>query len=74
MQLFQIDLSNIKGSGKDGRILKEDVVKYMQKDENKKQQTATKILQADTADRIEPIRGFQKAMVKSMTEALVGKL
>nr|XP_023027643.1 lipoamide acyltransferase component of branched-chain alpha-keto acid dehydrogenase complex, mitochondrial [Leptinotarsa decemlineata] len=59
----KLDLANIKGTGKQGRILKEDVLKHIQGPK------PTKVPVTDEA-RIEPIKGFKKAMVKTMTEAM----
>lgn len=57
-----IDLNKIKGTGKNGRILKENVLEYLNKG---------KIEIKSEQDRVEPIKGFQKAMVKTMTDSLV---
>ena len=93
---------DVQGSGKDGRILKEDMLRYIDgsklptsheslsasslqkplsiKSAQKPQTPPTTHIQTaktkrlDTpmeADRTEPIKGFKKAMVKSMTHALV---
>lgn len=56
-------MSEIKGTGKDGRILKEDVLKFLNRD---KKTTIVK-----TAEEIKPLTPFQKAMFKTMTESLV---
>ncbi|CAG9861892.1 unnamed protein product [Phyllotreta striolata] len=58
-----LDLSKVPASGKNGRILKEDVLNYMSK-------AAADPPSASETSTARPIRGFQKAMVKSMTEAL----
>lgn len=63
-----MDLSSIQGSGKEGRILKEDVLKYLKIDD-KQDQNYKKL---ETIGRIQPIKSFQKVMVKTMTESLVG--
>ncbi|KAG5900511.1 hypothetical protein JTB14_010921 [Gonioctena quinquepunctata] len=59
-----LNLTDIKGSGKDGRILKEDVLKYIQRPT-----LATPSPVTDN-DRIEPIKGFKKTMVRTMTESM----
>lgn len=62
-----LDLSKITGTGKHGRILKEDVLKYMgEPAEN----IPTGILSQAETPTTEPIKGFKKAMIKTMTEAL----
>lgn len=75
-----IDITIINGSGKEGRVLKEDILKYI--DELKTQKSsATKVAPlapaaaiprpvAVAADRVVPIKGLRKAMVKSMEESL----
>ncbi|CAG9760523.1 unnamed protein product [Ceutorhynchus assimilis] len=68
-----IDLAEVKGNGKQGRILKQDVLKYME-DYRSAEKTSisseTKTAFGNDDIKIEPITGFQKAMVKTMTEAL----
>uniref|UniRef100_A0A803MM54 Dihydrolipoamide acetyltransferase component of pyruvate dehydrogenase complex n=1 Tax=Chenopodium quinoa TaxID=63459 RepID=A0A803MM54_CHEQI len=69
-----IDINNIKGSGKDGRILKEDIINYASAKDvaaepyvycSDKLVTGSSLYE----DRTLQIRGFQRAMVKSMTMA-----
>lgn len=63
-----IDLTQVEGTGKDGRILKEDVLAYMKDPSTSR----VPIIQAPTLalhDKTEAIKGFRKAMVKTMTEA-----
>jgi len=90
-----IRLSDVTGSGRDGRVLKEDVIRYMEaaaaapskpsaslpkpvaavKPQESKL-PSTPLLSVQKAsmpvfkDRVEAIKGFQKAMVKTMTAAL----
>jgi len=70
----RIDLTKVKGSGKNGRILKEDILAYMEKPkvvdwvQDKVPQSSVSFGTDDV--KIESIKGFTKAMVKTMTEAL----
>ncbi|XP_063839599.1 lipoamide acyltransferase component of branched-chain alpha-keto acid dehydrogenase complex, mitochondrial [Ostrinia nubilalis] len=82
---FQVDLSTIKATGRNGRVLKEDVLAYlnMSSDESNEvpnltavQAVSIPVVQAHARtemvldDRTVPVSGFTKAMVKSMTEAM----
>ncbi|XP_050314190.1 lipoamide acyltransferase component of branched-chain alpha-keto acid dehydrogenase complex, mitochondrial [Anthonomus grandis grandis] len=70
----KLDLSKIKGSGKGQRILKEDLLKYIEISSTEKNQEIRTHLQPVFLNqddiKVEPIKGFTKAMVKTMTEAL----
>jgi len=65
-----IMLSSIHGSGKGGRVLKEDVLEYLKKMSVPDSRTAASGARSvTTSDYTEPIQGFRKAMVKSMTDS-----
>ncbi|XP_061396686.1 lipoamide acyltransferase component of branched-chain alpha-keto acid dehydrogenase complex, mitochondrial [Musca vetustissima] len=82
----KVDLSKVKPTGKNGRVLKGDVLEYLgmvPAGTNIPHPTiAAKNLQASSecagkaaaapvpADRVEPLKGVRKAMLKSMTESL----
>lgn len=71
---YGIDINDIKGSGKGGRILKEDIINYVSGKDN---DTEPSTYCSDTPvagrllyeDKTLQLRGFQRAMVKSMTMA-----
>ncbi|ELV10510.1 Lipoamide acyltransferase component of branched-chain alpha-keto acid dehydrogenase complex, mitochondrial [Tupaia chinensis] len=86
-----IKLSEVVGSGKDGRILKEDILNYLEKQTGAilppspkaeivppppkpKDKTIPMPVSKPPVftgkDKTEPIKGFQKAMVKTMSAAL----
>ncbi|CAF1093368.1 unnamed protein product [Adineta steineri] len=80
---LQISLNDVQGSGKDGRILKEDLLNHKSA-ASKPPPTASPpspatVKSAPTikprpttttvADRNEPVKGIKKAMVKTMTQA-----
>ncbi|KAF9152080.1 hypothetical protein BG015_005829 [Linnemannia schmuckeri] len=74
-----VDIANIKGSGKGGRVMKEDVMSYLA---NGRQSTATPKAAAPAAttsakisiprgeDKVTPLSMIQKAMFKQMTKSL----
>lgn len=69
---YQIDLTKVKGTGKHGRIIKDDILKYMQTSQGDFKETIPASVSFGQDDvRVEPIKGFTKAMLKTMTEALV---
>nr|WP_067290659.1 dihydrolipoyllysine-residue acetyltransferase [Marinobacterium profundum] len=75
---YGLELSRVPGSGKDGRILKEDVQRYWESLEQTTSATTAAVstepsvaaVSADKSVRIEPIRGIQAAMAKRMMEAV----
>ncbi|XP_068630453.1 lipoamide acyltransferase component of branched-chain alpha-keto acid dehydrogenase complex, mitochondrial [Battus philenor] len=82
---FKVDLSTIKPTGRNNRILKEDVLSHLDITADKSNEipaipsinsipipVSTERVQIETIleDRVTPITGFTKAMVKSMTAAM----
>ncbi|KAF7626033.1 Dihydrolipoamide acetyltransferase component of pyruvate dehydrogenase complex [Meloidogyne graminicola] len=59
---YKINLSEIKGTGQNGRILKEDILKIIG-EENKINNNNNKITKI-------PLRGYTRSMFKTMTESL----
>ncbi|CAI5442135.1 unnamed protein product [Caenorhabditis angaria] len=79
----KIKLGEVRGSGKDGRVLKEDVLKYLGQVAPDYSSGSTNIRTTHQAplpvgksyeplkqDTAVPIRGYTRAMIKTMTEAL----
>ena len=61
----ELDLATLVGTGKQGRVLKEDVLDYLSKD---KSPAAKQIIIAE--DRVEPIKGVRKIMAERMSDAV----
>lgn len=74
-----LELANIEGTGKDGRVLKEDILAHLEKPaaskdtgQDSKPAKTSKPRRADTGDqevRVEPIKGMRAAMAKRMAES-----
>ncbi|XP_063361018.1 lipoamide acyltransferase component of branched-chain alpha-keto acid dehydrogenase complex, mitochondrial [Cydia amplana] len=74
---FKVNLSTVKATGRNGRVLKEDVLAHLGISAEKSNevpdanvQTVQTPAKAEPADRTVPITGFMKAMVKSMSESM----
>uniref|UniRef100_A0A8R1I9P0 Dihydrolipoamide acetyltransferase component of pyruvate dehydrogenase complex n=1 Tax=Caenorhabditis japonica TaxID=281687 RepID=A0A8R1I9P0_CAEJA len=78
-----VKLGDVRGSGKDGRVLKEDVLKFLGQVPSDHFSGSTNIRTTHSApapaaksyeplkeDVAVPIRGYTRAMIKTMTEAL----
>ena len=83
---LQVNLADVRGTGRDGRVLKEDILNYVNgkqtpsmadrvevKDSGLSSQTSVQVGSYPTVpgDRVEPMKGYTRAMVKSMTQANV---
>ncbi|VDL77096.1 unnamed protein product [Nippostrongylus brasiliensis] len=78
----KVDLKKVNGSGRDGRVLKEDVLKFLGQVKQDHSygssniryspapSTQAKVFAPLAEDRAIPIRGYTRAMIKTMTEAL----
>ncbi|KAI6234149.1 Dihydrolipoamide acetyltransferase component of pyruvate dehydrogenase complex [Aphelenchoides fujianensis] len=77
-----IDIRSVDGTGKDGRVLKEDILKFLGGSEAKDARDQRPSSDSATApkapaftpklteDKVVPIRGYTRAMIRSMSEAL----
>ncbi|CAG9829843.1 unnamed protein product [Diabrotica balteata] len=67
-----IDLNKVQGTGKNGRILKEDILKFLGGSISNTELITQReqVKRVSTEDDIKLIKGFQKSMIKTMTEAL----
>ncbi|XP_034824224.1 lipoamide acyltransferase component of branched-chain alpha-keto acid dehydrogenase complex, mitochondrial [Maniola hyperantus] len=79
---FQVDLNSVNATGRNGRVLKEDVLSHLNMTADKSNDVPLAVeaipypMAAAVArevileDKIVPVTGFMKAMVKSMTESM----
>lgn len=65
----QLELAAIAGSGKDGRVLKEDVLAHLNQPSTAPSQAPSKATQGAQLPRVEPLRGVRAVMAKRMVEA-----
>ncbi|MCC2603935.1 dihydrolipoyllysine-residue acetyltransferase [Planctobacterium marinum] len=68
-----IDIAKVPGSGKKGRVMKEDVKAYLEGGANQAKAadtTATAAAPSSGGTRVEPIRGVKAAMAKQMTDSV----
>ncbi|KAL3289262.1 hypothetical protein HHI36_003692 [Cryptolaemus montrouzieri] len=63
---YKIDLKNIEGTGKKSRILKEDILRYLKKDESK----PDVLKEVTSNEETIKLQSFQKAMLQTMTASL----
>uniref|UniRef100_A0A915I595 Peripheral subunit-binding (PSBD) domain-containing protein n=1 Tax=Romanomermis culicivorax TaxID=13658 RepID=A0A915I595_ROMCU len=68
-----IDLKDIPSTGKDGRILKEDILKFLEGKGTAKDTTIPRdwykaTLPTETIDKVVPIRGYNRIMAKTMAQ------
>lgn len=73
----KIDLTKVPATGRNGRVLKGDVLEYLnlipagtQKSHPTLLTVPPKLSAPTPADRVEPLKGVARAMVKTMTDAL----
>ena len=68
----QLDLAVIEGTGKQGRVLKEDVLDFLAADKPvpPEPSVATAAIGAEPVDRTEAIKGVRKIMAERMSEAV----
>lgn len=82
---FKVDLNAVKATGKNGRVLKEDMLSHLNINAEESNELPGAIsvgaveipitqakakLEVILEDKVVPVSGFTKAMVKSMTEAM----
>ena len=68
-----INIASVSGTGKNGRVYKEDISRYQTgvvDTENNVVVADTKVAISTAIDRVEPIRGVQAVMARMMTESV----
>ncbi|VDN04322.1 unnamed protein product [Thelazia callipaeda] len=65
-ELKGVNLRDVSGTGSDGRILKDDIIQFYESQKGRFN-SCFGVLEDD---KIVPIRGYTRTMIKSMTEAL----
>lgn len=65
-----LDLASVKGSGKQGRVLKEDIERHQAAALNSQSVITTQEQPTSLAHRVEPIKGIRAVMAKMMTESV----
>ena len=68
----ELDLSSINGSGKQGRVLKEDVLGFLAEGRGASYGSGSNgpLMNTTAEDRVEPIRGVRKIMAERMSTAV----
>ena len=64
----QLDLATISGTGKQGRVLKEDVLNFLAADQSDRQGLVAGV--SAIGDRVEVIKGVRKIMAERMAESV----
>ena len=67
-----LDISQVSGSGKNGRVYKEDIQRFLNGENSNQVSTPALSQSVETSSntRVEPIRGMQAAMAKQMTDSV----
>lgn len=76
-----INIADVKGSGKNGRVYKEDIERHLQNDSSaivttsdtasaQSVQVTTSTAVSNSTDRVEPIKGVKAVMARMMTESV----
>jgi len=68
----ELDLSSVNGSGKQGRVLKEDVLGFLSNGRGSSDNSPSsgQLINTTAKDRVEPIRGVRKIMAERMSAAV----